>query len=157
MRSTGRCACNDVSYTIIREPLFTHACHCADCQRTTGTAFVVHLVLAKIDLNISGQMRSIVLPTVSGSGNELHFCERCGTYIWCQYRYHSAPVIALRGGTLDDPNIAPPQAHIFTRSMQSWLKLGEDIPMFDEAFNRNDVWPAASLKRYDALMASKRA
>ena len=104
MKLTGRCLCKRATYQITAAPLFTQACHCIDYQRTTGSAFVVHLVLAETDFSIAGETRRSALPTGSGAGRKIHFCTECGTYIWSRYLYHKLPVIAVRGGTLDDPN-----------------------------------------------------
>ena len=152
MKLTGRCACGRIRYKIKDKPLFTQACHCTDCQRTTGSAFVVHLIVAEGDFEIEGETRSATVPTGSGAGCDLHFCAKCGVYIWCRYLYHKVPVLAVRGGTLDDTNAVRPQAHIFTRSMQSWVRLPEDVPAYAEGCDRNEVWPAKSLKKYNALV-----
>lgn len=37
--TTGRCECEALRYELGAVPLFTHACHCLDCQRRTGSAF----------------------------------------------------------------------------------------------------------------------
>jgi len=133
-----------------RRCLLTHVI-ANDCQRTSGSAFVINMVIAEDDFSIHGATRSIILPTGSGAGNELHCCEYCGTYVWCRYRYHKARVIAVRGGTLENPDIAPPQAHIFVASKQTWLTLPDDVPSFAGAFDRRNVWPHDSIKRYAEL------
>ena len=28
----GGCSCGQVRYQLTQDPLFTHACHCTDCQ-----------------------------------------------------------------------------------------------------------------------------
>jgi hypothetical protein len=155
MTLTGGCACGSVRYQIKDEPMFTHACHCLDCQRTTGSAFVIHTVVARDDFAVEGDTRTATLPTGSGAGCDLTFCSECGTYITVRYRYHPVPVIAVRSGTLDDTGKVTPQAHIFTRSKQSWLSLPEDAPAFEEAYDRTQVWPADSVARYEGLAASK--
>jgi hypothetical protein len=152
MTLTGGCACGQVRYQITNEPLFTHACHCSDCQRSTGSAFVIHSICARDDLKISGETRAANLPTDSGAGCELHFCTTCGTYIWGRYHYNPAPVIAVRCGTLDDPGQVSPRAHIFTRSKQPWLSLPDDVPATDGALDRETVWPAESVQRYKSLL-----
>ncbi len=123
MALTGGCACGQVRYRINDEPLYTYACHCTDCQRTTGSAFVVHSTVAKEDFEIEGETRAAILPTSSGAGYDLHFCTNCGTYVWCIYHVRSDPVLIVRSGTLDDAAKLRPQAHIFTRSMQPWFIL----------------------------------
>lgn len=151
MSMTGRCACGAVTYEVVGAPLFTHACHCSDCQRTTGSAFVVHVVLVEDDLKLNGETRMAVVPSGSGAGCELHSCAVCADYIWVRYLYHQVPVIALRTGTLDDPSLLPPQAHVFARSMQPWLVLNDGKPQFDGALPRDEMWPPESIARYAAL------
>ena len=42
----GSCQCGAVTYTVSAEPLFTYACHCSSCQKRTGSAFSLGLVIA---------------------------------------------------------------------------------------------------------------
>ena len=151
---SGRCACGSAQYVVGNKPLFTQICHCTDCQRTPGSAFVVHLIIPRSDFSITGDTSVATLPTGSGSGCDIHFCRECGTYLWCKYRYHTAPVMAIRCGTLDDPSTVVPQAHIFTRSMQPWIRLPEGVPSFSEGCDRNEVWPQDSLDKYNALVGT---
>ena len=37
----GGCACGAVRYRLTSEPMFVHCCHCLNCQRQTGSAFVI--------------------------------------------------------------------------------------------------------------------
>jgi hypothetical protein len=41
----GRCACGAVRYRLVSEPMFVHCCHCQDCQRETGSAFVLNALI----------------------------------------------------------------------------------------------------------------
>src|SRR5688500_4400443 len=41
----GGCACGAVRYRLASDPLFTHCCHCLNCQRQTGSAFVINLLI----------------------------------------------------------------------------------------------------------------
>jgi hypothetical protein len=151
MALKGRCACGRVTYQINDEPLFTQACHCLDCQRTTGSAFVVHMVVAEQDFSIDGELNSSVIPTGSGKGCEIYACSHCSTFIWCRYLYHKVPVIAVRSGTLLDPNAVRPQAHLFTASKQTWMTLSDEVPVFDGMSDRGAVWPMESVQKYDSL------
>ena len=148
MTRTGVCGCGRVRYTIKTDPLFTHACHCQDCQRSTGSAFVVHLMVPERDFEIEGETGATTLPTGSGAGYDPHFCPECGTYIWSKYHLNPAAMVAVRGGTLDDTSDLVVQAHIFTRSKQPWMTLEGDTPSFEEAYEREELWPADSLARY---------
>ena len=151
MAHEGGCACGKVRYRITEDPMFTQLCHCTDCQRTTGSAFVIHAVIARDDLEISGETRMADMETGSGNGAEIHFCPACGTYIWIRYRYHQVPVIAVRAGTLDDASALPPQGQIFTSSKLDWVVLDPSIPAFEKAAPREEMWPPESVARYDSL------
>src|SRR5918999_1187460 len=41
----GGCACGAVRYRLTSEPMFVHCCHCRDCQRQTGSAFVINALI----------------------------------------------------------------------------------------------------------------
>src|SRR6188474_1465150 len=41
----GGCACGGVRYRLRSDPLFVHCCHCLNCQRQTGSAFVINLLI----------------------------------------------------------------------------------------------------------------
>ena len=41
----GGCACGEVRYRLRSDPLFVHCCHCLNCQRQTGSAFVINLLI----------------------------------------------------------------------------------------------------------------
>ncbi len=148
---SGRCSCGAVTYHVTEDPLFTQACHCLDCQRSTGSGFVVHTILPRSALQVQGETTASDIPSGSGAGAEINACASCNTYIWIRYKYHQVPVIALRAGTLDDPTAVSPGAHIFVKRKLPWISITDDTPQSPEASAREDVWPEASLKRYAAL------
>ena len=41
----GGCACGTVRYRLESAPMFVHCCHCRDCQRQTGSAFVLNALI----------------------------------------------------------------------------------------------------------------
>ena len=70
----GRCKCGEVKYQITEKPLFTQACHCKDCKKSTGSSFVIHTMVLEKDLEVEGDIASIELPTGSGKGVNAYFC-----------------------------------------------------------------------------------
>src|SRR5688572_6975368 len=42
---SGRCSCGDVVFRLTSPPMFVHCCHCLDCQRQTGSAFVLNALI----------------------------------------------------------------------------------------------------------------
>jgi hypothetical protein len=137
----GGCACGAIRYKLTAAPLIVHACHCRDCQRLTGSAFVVNLWMEKRSVEASGAVpKSFRLAAGSGQHHDVFFCSACGTYVWS--RYHGAPgdFLFVRAGTLDTPEAVRPDVHIFTRSKLPWLNLPEDVPAFETFYKIDKVW-----------------
>ena len=149
---TSRCACGQVCYKIIGEPLFTYVCHCSDCQRTTGSAFVIHTVIIEDDLGIEDETKATTLPTGSGAGYDPHLCTNCGTFIWCRYHFAAKCVIVIRSGTLDDTKLVKPQAHVFGRSKLPWMTLSTNVPVFEEFYGREEVYTEKSFEKWAELV-----
>ncbi len=145
----GGCACGAVRYALTAKPLIVHACHCTDCQRLTGSAFVINAWIEKAEVELlSGQLSSCAFKD-EVRDNSVHFCSHCGTYVWNEYM---PGFWFVRVGTLDDPQALSPDLHIFTRSKQPWLELSGDIPVYEAYYDRDEVWPAESLNRYAAVI-----
>ena len=114
----GGCACGAVRYALTAAPLFVHCCHCKDCQRQTGSAFVLNALIEtdRIEM-LSGEPVPVSMPTDSGRPHDIYRCPKCLTAVWSDYGRR--PVLRfVRVGTLDDPKALPPDVHIFTRSKQ---------------------------------------
>lgn len=148
MDREGGCACGALRYKVTADPLIVHACHCRDCQRLTGSAFVTNIWIEKKFVEtITGSAKSFKLHGGSGKPHEVFFCERCGTYLWSKYYAAPGDTVLLRVGTLDRPETVKPDVHIFTRSKLPWLDLPKDVPAFDAFYELKQVWSAESLER----------
>ena len=145
----GGCACGAVRYKLAAPPLIVHACHCRDCQRQTGSAFVINLWIERRFVEASdAPLRSDLVTAGSGKPQEVFRCAKCGTALWS--KYHAAPgdTVLLRAGTLDRPEAVKPDVHIFTRSKLPWLELPEGVPSFEAFYKLPDVWPPESMTRW---------
>ena len=137
------------------EPLFTHCCHCLNCQRQTGSAFVINLLIEADRVKVlTGASEPVEVPRDDGSTQTIYRCPRC--QIAAFSRYSRPDVLFVRGGTLDDPAAVAPDVHIYTRSKLSWVVLPDSSPAFTTYYDTKKLWPAASLDRLEALTAPKR-
>jgi hypothetical protein len=144
----GRCACGAIRYELTDQPLIVHACHCRDCQRITGSAFVINLWMENQNVRLTaGKPKRFALKGGSGQGHDVFFCGKCGTYVWS--KYHGAPGDArfVRAGTLDKKHTFNPDVHVFTRSKAPWLELPKDAPAFKTFYKFDQVWSAESRER----------
>ena len=148
MEAEGGCACGTVRYRLTTAPLIVHACHCRDCQRVTGSAFVVNLWIERGYVETDhARLKTARLTAGSGKPHEIFSCPECGTAIYS--KYHAAPgdTVLLRGGTLDRPEAAPPDVHIFTRSKMPWFEPPAGVPSFPAFYKLAELWPEASRER----------
>jgi hypothetical protein len=148
----GRCACGSVRYRLLSPPMFVHCCHCCDCQRQTGSAFVLNALIEadRVEL-LSGNPEAVGMPTDSGKPHVIHRCPACHTALWSTYSGRTA-IRFVRVGTLDDPAALPPDVHIFTRSKLPWMVLPEGVPAFEVYYETETLWPQASLDRRRAVL-----
>jgi hypothetical protein len=151
----GGCACGEVRYRLTSEPLFTHCCHCLNCQRQTGSAFVVNALIEadRVEL-LAGEPQPVDVPRGGGKNQHIFRCPICQVAVYS--RYTRASILFVRGGTLDDPSSVTPDVHIYTRSKLSWVVLPDSTPAFTTYYDTKKLWPAASLDRLEALTAPKR-
>jgi hypothetical protein len=149
-RLEGGCSCGSVRYRLASEPLFVHCCHCLNCQRQTGSAFVINLLIEtdRVEL-VRGEPAAIGVPRDDGSSQTVWRCPDCQVAVFSQYT--SPKVRFVRGGTLDEPSAIEPDVHIFTRSKVPWVVLPESTPAFDVYYDTKKLWPPASLERLAAL------
>jgi hypothetical protein len=148
----GGCSCGAIRYRLASDPLFTHCCHCLNCQRQTGSAFVINLLIEadRVEL-LEGTPNAVDVPRDDGSKQKIFRCPTCQVALFSQY---TRPEVSfVRGGTLDDPLAVAPDVHIFTRTKLSWVTLPESVPVFDVYYDMRALWPAESLGRLDAVRA----
>ena len=146
----GGCSCGAVRYRLTSDPLFVHCCHCLNCQRQTGSAFVINVLIEADRVELAqGEPRSVEVPRDDGSTQEIFRCPECQVALYSRYGHPA--VSFVRAGTLDDPAGVSPDVHIFTRSRLPWVALPESIPAFDVYYDMNELWPAESLERVRAL------
>jgi hypothetical protein len=97
----------------------------------------------------------VAVPRDGGKKQKIWRCPTCQVALFSQYI--SPGVRFVRAGTLDDPAAVAPDVHIFTRSKLPWVTLPDSVPAFKVYYDTKKLWPAASLGRVEALMASARA
>jgi hypothetical protein len=146
----GGCSCGAVRYRLASDPLFIHCCHCLNCQRQTGSAFVVNLLIEADRMELlAGDLQPVDVPRDDGGVQRIFRCPACQVAIFSEYG--RPEVRFVRAGTLDEPSAVTPDVHIYTRSKLPWVELPESTPAFDVYYDSETLWPAASLERLQAV------
>ena len=126
----GGCQCGTVRYRLAGEPLGLAVCHCTDCQRQSGSAFGMSLLLPSESFRLlSGALRTFTVRCDSGRTKFCAFCPSCGTRI-----YHQIidAVLSVKPGTLDDTSWLSPAAHYWTKSKQPWVPVPDGAQCFSD-------------------------
>ena len=150
----GGCSCGAVRYRLTSDPLFTNCCHCLNCQRQTGSAFVINLLIEadRVEL-LAGDPQPVDVPRDDGSTQRIYRCPTCQVAVFSEYG--RPEVRFVRGGTLDQPSGITPDGHIYTRSKLPWITLPSSAPAFEDYYDSKVLWPPASLERLRAVLAPK--
>jgi hypothetical protein len=150
---TGRCACGAVRYQLLAKPMFVQCCHCVDCQRSTGSAFVINALIETQAIKITrGKPLAVPVPR-EYAPHDIYRCPKCQVALWSDYG-HKPNVRFVRVGTLDKPDALKPNAHIFTRWKVKWVTLPKETPAFRNYYKAAKLWPKASINRMAAAAGS---
>ncbi len=146
----GGCACGAVRYRLKLRPMFTHCCHCLDCQKQTGGAFAINALIETSGIELlSGEPHKVEMPSPSGRGHDIYRCPKCEVAVWSDYGRR--PYLRfVRVATLDRPHAVEPDVHIFTRSKAPWVRLPENARAFEIFYDMKQEWPAEAQARRKA-------
>lgn len=156
MKSTfnaeGGCDCGEIRYRMTDRPLFVHCCHCRWCQRESGAAFALNAMIESdlVDA-LKGEPDIVLTPTNSGKGQKIARCPNCRIALWSHYSGAGDKVKFVRVGTMDNPDLLPPDIHIFTASKQPWVVIPPRALSVEGYYDWREVWPDYARERRAAL------
>jgi hypothetical protein len=103
---------------------FVAHCHCADCRRAHGAAFVTWAGFPSAQVEVT-QGAAHLADHESSPGTHRRFCKRCGTKLFfasSKWPGETHVVLAAFDGPLD----RAPQGHAFAAERVDWLP--RDLP-----------------------------
>lgn len=120
MTLDGHCLCGAVQVQLAREPQVVNMCHCADCQRRSGSPFGMALWLLEADMTITGETCEFAHDSDKGRTLINRFCPTCGSTI-CFTAAINPGLIAIPAGLFADPKTPPPLRSVFEERRHSWV------------------------------------
>ncbi len=127
MKWTGGCQCGGIRYEVTGAPQQVVVCHCTDCQRQSGSAFGMTLVVREENFRLTqGEPKTFASKSDAGRAKLGAFCPGCGTRIFHKPEWRKGTV-SVKPGTLDDTTMLKPDIHIWTGSKQPWITIPEDV------------------------------
>jgi len=129
----GSCLCGAIHYSSHLAPLSTAVCHCSDCQKQSGSAFSVNLLVQAEGFLIQGTgLASYSKAGGSGLPVRRFFCSCCGSALYSEITTMPG-LLAVKAGTLSKPANTPPNLHLWCASAQPWVVIDRSLPCFEQA------------------------
>ena len=127
-RLAGQCFCGAVHYMVADEFGYAMNCHCANCRRTTGSAFKPFAGIGRRKLAVTKGSENLLI-FGEETGHNAH-CKKCGSLLYSVVREGAFVHVAL--GTLTDDPAIRPTAHIFVGSKAPWFTITDNLPQYEE-------------------------
>ncbi|MFT4519171.1 MAG: hypothetical protein ACI9JM_001562 [Halioglobus sp.] len=106
------------------------ACHCHSCQKRTGSAFNLALIIPTDALKLSGDLTPWTRITEQGNRNTRYSCASCGNIIY-GIGEDKPELAKLQAGTLEDTSEVEAEVHIWAKYKQPWVVLSEKTRPFE--------------------------
>ena len=134
---TGGCLCGAVRYSIAAPIKELRACHCLDCQRSSGAHGAVVAFVRRENFSItSGAPKRYAKKADSGRTLVRYFCGDCGSPIYATSADASADGsprrFGLRVGTIRQRRAIRPAKQIWQKSALEWVPPMTHLETFAE-------------------------
>jgi hypothetical protein len=131
----GGCACGAVRYECSEAPIAMFNCHCRDCQRASGGAFVTVALVHESSVRLtSGQAKYHRVIGDGGRWTDRGFCAECGTPLFA--KGERAPgYMTIKPGSLDDATWYKPTIDTWAPSAPAWLPQDPALPKAEKTPN----------------------
>ena len=150
----GGCSCGEVRYRLSSDPLFVHCCHCLNCQRQTGSAFVINMLIEadRVEL-LAGEPQPVSVPRDDGDEQSIWRCPPAGSALYSRYGRRRGAVRPRRDARRSGVGLAG-RPHLHAVEAALGRRCPESVPAFEVYYDSKKLWPAASLERLQALGVS---
>jgi hypothetical protein len=148
----GGCGCGQIRYQLEAAPLFCYACHCSECQKSSGSIFASSATIEFDRVRcISTTQPKIITIAANRHERTIATCPNCHDVLWDCGSY-APSTYNVHIGTLDLPGLFEPDLHIYIEAKVNWLTLPEGTRTQRGDMDRTKVWPKSSLARFEACM-----
>ena len=130
MSVAGGCMCGSVRYQLASDPFDCGWCHCRTCQLFGGAPAMAFASVPTDDFRWS-EGEDHVRWIESSSFGRRAFCGKCSTPLQVRVA-HQPETVDFPVATLDDPDLAAPEFHIFWSSRVQWFEPDDRLPRHEK-------------------------
>jgi hypothetical protein len=138
----GSCLCGAVRYELEPPSRFACHCHCENCRRAHGAAFVTWAGFPQAQLSFSlgeAELQHYLTDTQATRS----FCRTCGSTLF--YRSPRWPEeVHVAVGNLLDPLDRVPAVHVYADRAVEWCPIADALPRFGGASGTEPPSPGDS-------------
>ena len=143
----GSCQCGAISFSVHTAPLLTYACFCTSCQKRTGSAFSMGLIVPVDAMDVEGVLTAWSRRSDKGYTNTRYSCADCGNIIY-GIDDSGLNLAKLQAGLLENTSTLEPEVYLFGRSKPHWLTLPDKArPFATQPDNPMDMLQVAQAYR----------
>ena len=124
---SGQCLCGEITYIVNAEPVFMGNCHCKDCQRTSGSAYIPAMIFPEQGVTITGEVKYFSSEADSGNTHLRGFCPNCGSQLFGKLS-HMPGMIGIKAGTLNETSNFVPKLDFHVTSAAVWDFMNPETP-----------------------------
>ncbi|MFO0996857.1 MAG: GFA family protein [Alphaproteobacteria bacterium] len=122
----GNCRCGDVQYMAAGKSVLVEYCHCESCRRAVGAPLIAWAAFRRDEFDVTAGNPAAY---ESSPGVVRTFCGRCGTSLTLtDKRFPDEVYVTL--ASLNDPEVLPPEFHIWRSQRLSWLETSDKLPRY---------------------------
>lgn len=127
----GSCYCQKVKFQVAMPPSWGGHCHCHQCQKLHGAAFVTWIGFETNDFKIIDPKNKF---KIFDKGNaDIGFCTNCGSTFYFKYNKGCPKPVWRKSVYFARPNIHTkivykPTKHIYYNSRAPWFKFKDNLP-----------------------------
>jgi hypothetical protein len=124
-RARGSCLCGAVRFELTLPSRFCAHCHCQNCRRAHGAAFVTWAGFEREQVEVSGAESLARYKTDTGATRS--FCSRCGSTLFYEGpRWPEQVHVAL--ANVADPIGREPAVHVYVDHRADWWEITDSLP-----------------------------
>jgi hypothetical protein len=123
----GQCLCGEIQYSADAAPLFAGNCHCKDCQRSSGSAFIPAMLFSEKNVHIAGEAKYFASTSDSGNIHSRGFCPSCGSQLFAKFS-NLPGMLGIKAGTLNEASHYIPMLDFYTASAATWNFMNPQLP-----------------------------
>lgn len=130
----GGCLCGKVRFEFNGEISEISMCHCSQCRKAQGSAFVPVSPINSSKITFEGREHIKEFQTTEKKVRA--FCKNCGSPLYSA-RSDLPGVIRLRIGSVKTQFNCDKKYHIYVDSKATWYDITDNFPQYSEAAKDN--------------------